>query len=420
MKKDTVKNQDLLEQLSKIKAESSTPESPAIDRIPFPQKKLTDIEAQIRALEDATEQVALGGTTGILPSIVAYTFHNTYNTFNCLTLSEDASLVAAGTSDSFIDIWNLKNEKLRGLVDIAAVGSSDVAISSEEFASGGAGSKRINLGHYRERSSKTSNHKRLIGHSGPVYNTSISTDNRYLLSCSEDKTVRLWSLDTYTNLVAYRGHNYPVWDVAFSPLGFYFASASYDRTARLWSCDHIYPLRIFAGHLGDVSCLKFHPNANYLLTGSADATARMWDVQSGKCTRLFTRHSSAVYSIAVSPNGKYLATGSEDTTVALWDIASGKKVKTFRGHEDVVYSLDFSKDSSLLVSGGEDCTVKVWDVLSGMEDAVATSNGPSSGLSLQTKKKKRECLGSYPTKRTPVYKVKFTPRNLLLSFGVFS
>lgn len=63
---------------------------------------------------------------------------------------------------------------------------------------------------------------------------------------------RLWSTQTYSNLVCYKGHNFPVWDVDFGPFGFYFATASHDRTARLWSCDHIYPLRIFAGHLSDV------------------------------------------------------------------------------------------------------------------------------------------------------------------------
>lgn len=57
--------------------------------------------------------------------------------------------------------------------------------------------------------------KTLIGHSGPVYGSSFNYDNSLLLTSSEDKTVRLWSLFTHTNIVCYKGHNYPVWDVQF-------------------------------------------------------------------------------------------------------------------------------------------------------------------------------------------------------------
>jgi len=129
-----------------------------------------------------------------------------------------------------------------------------------------------------------SSEARLVGHCGPVYATSFSHDNRFLLSCSEDNTstarhgqrcfyatqrrlaschvarcccccgptARLWSLETLSNLVVYKGHTYPVWDCDFSPFSFYFATASHDRTARLWSSEHITPLRIFAGHMSDV------------------------------------------------------------------------------------------------------------------------------------------------------------------------
>jgi WD40 repeat protein len=130
-----------------------------------------------------------------------------------------------------------------------------------------------------------------------------------MLSSSQDGTVRLWSLDTYTNLVVYRGHGRdPVWDVEWGPMGVYFASASRDRTAKLWSSDRVSPLRIYTGHLSDVNvssessyhsfsylasdsraytprdgrreltqqCVKFHPNSLYLATGSNDNSCRLW------------------------------------------------------------------------------------------------------------------------------------------------
>lgn len=34
---------------------------------------------------------------------------------NCITISEDASLIAGGFSESYVKIWSLKGEKLRSL-----------------------------------------------------------------------------------------------------------------------------------------------------------------------------------------------------------------------------------------------------------------------------------------------------------------
>jgi len=118
----------------------------------------------------------------------------------------------------------------------------------------------------RERKGTTT--RKLIGHSGPVYSVAFDPLNgsasppKHLLSSSADSTVRLWSMDTMTNVVAFRGHENPVWDVKWSPIGIYFATASRDRTARLWSTDRTSCLRIYAGHLSDVDvrfgfCLLF-------------------------------------------------------------------------------------------------------------------------------------------------------------------
>lgn len=101
-----------------------------------------------------------------------------------------------------------------------------------------------------ERSGETS--RSLYGHNGTVYAVSFSPDRTMLLSCSDDATIRLWSLQIWCCLVVYKGHMFPVWDVKFSPVGYYFATASHDRTARLWATDQNQPLRVFASHFSDV------------------------------------------------------------------------------------------------------------------------------------------------------------------------
>jgi len=128
----------------------------------------------------------------------------------------------------------------------------------------------------------------LIGHSGPVYSVSISIDDKFLLSGSQDTTIRRWSLQTRSCLVVYQTHSFPVWDVKFSPLGYYFASASNDRTAAIWNMKKHLPVRILSGgHMCDVECIEFHPNVHYVATGSSDRQVRIWSVETGECMRLF-------------------------------------------------------------------------------------------------------------------------------------
>lgn len=362
----------------------------------------------ILAVEDSRSKMKLGAIQASAPSVCMYTFHNTNNDMTCLEFNEDSNVVAAGFQDSFIKLWSLDGRPLKSVIK-RDPGNND-------------------------------NTRRLVGHSGPVYGLSFSPDNKYLISSSEDKTARLWSLDTYTALVSYKGHNQPVWDVKFSPFGHYFATASHDQTARLWATDHIYPLRIFAGHINDVDCVEFHPNSNYIFTGSSDKTARMWDVQTGNAVRIFMGHTNAINCMAVSPDGRWLATAGEDTVINLWDAGSGRRLKSMRGHgRSSIYSLAFSRDGAVLVSGASDNTVRVWDVKRNTNDAgplpepmngesmngstsVTSSAGsdakkPAERVSRKEIVATSDHMTAYFTKKTPVYKVHFSRRNLCLAGG---
>ena len=380
-------------------------DSPSIDSIPLPMKDSMDIKRMILAVEDSRSKIKLGTIQAIAPSVCMYTFHNTNNNLTSLEFNHDCNLVAGGFQDSYVKLWSLDGRPLRAL------------------------SKRD--------PHNNSDSRKLVGHSGPVYGMSFSPDNRYLISASEDKTARLWSLDTYTALVSYKGHNQPVWDVKFSPLGHYFATASHDQTARLWATDHIYPLRIFAGHINDVDCVDFHPNSNYVFTGSSDKTCRMWDVQTGNAVRIFMGHTGPVNCLAVSPDGRWLASAGEDSVMIVWDVGSGRKLKTMRGHGKLsIYSLEFSRDGSILGSGGADNTVRVWDVRRNTPDAgpppeafsgdTGDEMGNTESKKTADKINRKEIIATpnhmtaYFTKKTPVYKVHFSRRNLCLAGGALN
>lgn len=384
--------------------------SPAIDTLPLPPKTALDIKLEIQKIKESRDAIQLENLQVAQPSVCMYTFHNTNRDMTCLEFSDDCRLAATGFQDSFIRIWSLDGHSL--LTNKIPKHKRDEMLQSDSTVS------------------------TLIGHSGAVYSTSFSPDNRFLLSGSEDKTVRLWSLDTHTALVSYKGHNHPVWDVKFSPLGHYFATASHDQTARLWSCDHIYPLRIFAGHLNDVDTLCFHPNGCYVITGSSDKTCRMWDVSTGDSVRLFLGHTAPVISTAVTPDGRWLVSGSEDGIINIWDIGTGKRLKQMRGHgKNAIHSFSFNKEGNLLVSGGADQSVRVWNLKKATPEPSAEPKDPfvgylgdvASSVNQDIKDYGRrraviptnDLMSSFFTKRTPVFSVRFTRSNLVLAGGPY-
>lgn len=367
-KKEGDKDKDKDKEDMKIKPKSSVP-------LPKMSEQFENTQQ-----EDASKRVTLSATA--LPSICFYTFFHTHRSLNTAEISRDGSLVAGGFSDSSVRLWDLQK-------------------SAKEKEKKQAQKRKLREG---------SDYRYLIGHSGPVFGCSLSPDSQFLLSCSEDTTVRLWSMETGSNVVCYKSHNYPVWDVSFSPLGYYFATASHDRTARVWATAHVTPLRILAGHLADVTTVKFHPNINYVATGSADKSLRLWEVHTGKCVRIFTGHHATINTLSFSPDGRLLASAGDDRAIHIWDLATSRRLARLTGHNRAVHSLDFSADGNLLASGSSDRTVKLWDV-----QTLTNANSQDTGdAAAQTNE-----VRSFPAKHTPVFSVAFTRRNLLLATGPF-
>lgn len=385
------------------KKQEHNPNAPPLNRqIPFPDMKDSDKVVKIALMREAAKRVTLGPDS--LPSICFYSVLNAHSSLNSVSISNDSSLLSGGFEDSSVRVWSLTPKKLRMLKS-----PSELALIDKEAEDV---LERI-MDHRTAVESR-----KLIGHSGPVFSTSFNNDNSFLVSASADRTVRLWSLYTFSSLVSFKGHNYPVWDVQFCPRGHYFASASHDRTARLWSTDQPQPLRIFAGHVSDVNRVVFHPNCNYIATGSCDRTVRLWDINTGSSVRFFTGHKGAIYSLAFSPDGRYLASSGVDKRILVWDLAEGTLLTELKGHSDTVYSLMFSRDGNLLASGGVDNCVKLWNARSICNPDDDDDEGTDPNRA-STKSNTFE-VGSYPTKRTPVHCLHFTLRNLLLASGPFT
>ncbi|KAK6623211.1 hypothetical protein RUM43_009063 [Polyplax serrata] len=383
------------------KKPKTDPNAPPLDRMPLPELKDADKLEKIKALREASKRVTLGPDA--LPSICMYTLLNANSSVTCAEICEDSSLLGVGFTDSIIKVWSLTPQKLRAMKSAEAL--QDVDREADDVL-------------VRMMDDKSTNVRSLCGHSGPVYKLSFSPDRTLLLSCSEDATIRLWSLQLWTCLVSYKGHTFPVWDVRFSPHGYYFASASHDRTARLWLTDQHQPLRIFTGHFSDVDCVQFHPNSNYIATGSSDRTVRLWDNVTGSQVRLMTGHKGQIYALAFSVEGRFLASAGSDYKIMLWDLAHGHLLAELSGHTGTIHTLSFSRDGNLLTSGSLDCTIKIWDFTKLAEEMSLEDVNVSHNPDIKNNSD-NYLLRSYATKSSPILSLHFTRRNLMLAVGMY-
>lgn len=77
----------------------------------------------------------------------------------------------------------------------------------------------------------------LKGHTGSVTHVAVMPDGHRAVSVSEDKTLRLWDLESGQSLRTLEGHTDSVAAVVVTPDGRRVVSASKDRTLRLWDLE---------------------------------------------------------------------------------------------------------------------------------------------------------------------------------------
>ncbi|MCT7950864.1 serine/threonine protein kinase [Ancylothrix sp. C2] len=204
----------------------------------------------------------------------------------------------------------------------------------------------------------------LAGHTNYVIGVAISPDNKTLASCSYDKSIKVWHLNTGNIVGTLLAHTGWISCVAISPDGKTLVSGSLDNTLRLWELGTGTLKTTLTGHTGYVISVAISPDGQILASGSFDNIIKLWNLNTGIQMGTLTGHTGYIESLAISPDGKILASGGgfDDNIIKLWDLKTGNLIHSFNGHKAAVRSLAFTPDSQKLASGSEDKTIKLWDL----------------------------------------------------------
>ena len=185
--------------------------------------------------------------------------------------------------------------------------------------------------------------------------------NRILVSCSSDKTVKVWDLDTNKCILTLQDHADSVQCITALPNKQHVVSGSNDKTLKVWDVTSGECLQTLTGHTDDVECLKILPK-NRVASGSNEVI-KVWDLTDGKCLQTLLGHTFWVLCFLHLPDGT-LISGSQDKTIKFWNLDANLCIKTLNGHTGYVNCLLLLKDGRL-ASGSEDMTIKIWNMVNG-------------------------------------------------------
>ncbi|CAN4112793.1 unnamed protein product [Withania somnifera] len=297
---------------------------------------------------------------------------------------------------------------------------------------------------------KMQNIKKLRGHRDAVYCAIFDRSGRYVITGSDDRLVKVWSMETGLCLASCRGHEGDITDLAVSSNNALVASASNDYSIRVWRLPDGLPISVLRGHAGAVTTITFTPKTSsvyQLLSSSDDGTCRIWDARYSQCvSRVYsprpkdnvsvrssgtaatniqssssTAHSHQILCCAYNANGTVFVTGSSDTLARVWSACKfsadhpeelNHEIDTLAGHENDVNYVQFSgcavaSRSSTSDTFVEDCIPKFRNSWFSHDNIVTCSRDGSAII--WTPKPRKSSHGKHGRSWVKAYHLKVPP-----------
>ncbi|MGB2926050.1 MAG: WD40 repeat domain-containing protein, partial [Limnothrix sp.] len=312
---------------------------------------------------------------------------------SALSFSDDQQLLASGSWDQQIKIWQVKDGEqitqikahnqgllnlkfIDGFMDrlLGSLLDGDVApygIASSSFESD------VKLWHLDLESEDVAElelKQTFREHQAAVYALETTPEGR-LLSASHDQTIRQWNLKNGELEQTATDVDDQIQAIACAPAGNVFLTGGTEGLVKFWRSEDHQPI----GSIGNdqpeaIAAIAIRPDGELFVSGGDSGLLYLWQLDLNTLETLpetvpcFTlpAHDKAITHISFSPQGNYLITGSVNGVIKIWQLGIEEPLATlnFDDKQTTPYtrllSVALSADGSLLAAGGSNGKIKVW------------------------------------------------------------
>ena len=177
----------------------------------------------------------------------------------------------------------------------------------------------------------------LRGHAGSVWDATVTSNGRWVITAGDDHTVRMWDRQTGVETARFPVQPERVYSVDVSPQGDRVVAAGFDGVARLFDLSGRPSPVTMTVDAGWIETVRFSPDGESIAAATSAGSVWVWDSRQDRVRWQIDGLADGTGALAYRPDGQRLAVaaGSGDAAaIHVLNARTGDELATLTGHTD--------------------------------------------------------------------------------------
>ncbi|XP_071808214.1 NACHT domain- and WD repeat-containing protein 1-like isoform X2 [Asterias amurensis] len=202
---------------------------------------------------------------------------------------------------------------------------------------------------------------------GAVHKMAVSTDNQWVYCVLKEMYIAAFRVASHEKGWEIKAHDMEVTCIQTSDDNRWLLTGSTDKTIKVWCTDKAECVGTLAEQKGVITAVLMSHNGKRIISGSADFKLRIFSSETRELERTLEGHKDAVIAISVNSHDDVLVSASADSTIRTWNLDTFQDLDVIEGNQCLITHMTLSSDDMFIITAYEDKTLQVFCLPTGSE-----------------------------------------------------